>query len=221
MATITANPLSEISSANVDAAARLNRIAMDSAERAIAVQLEYAKGALSQATLNAKALVASVNGATTAGVPVVIFDSALGGGSPVSFVATDNRAAGALAAARLAELSPGEVLLEYWRLLFHARVDLAIERRSRDGSLTPADVRRRIHQIGQTEFDEIRSVLRQEDFLLPPRDPRMVYREFAAVYLELRHFAPSLLPVYFPSLEDPEAIDEVLDRYNAEYGAAK
>ena len=51
-----ANPLSELSSATVDAAARLTRISMDSAERAIAVQLEYAKGALSQAGLNAKAL---------------------------------------------------------------------------------------------------------------------------------------------------------------------
>jgi phasin family protein len=51
-----ANPLSEISSVTVDAATRLTRISMDSAERTIAVQLEYAKGALSQATLNAKAL---------------------------------------------------------------------------------------------------------------------------------------------------------------------
>jgi phasin family protein len=55
MATV-ANPLSEISSATVDAATRFTRISMDSTERAIAVQLEYAKGAISQASLNAKAL---------------------------------------------------------------------------------------------------------------------------------------------------------------------
>jgi ribose transport system substrate-binding protein len=68
------------------------------------------------APLNDKALVASVNGAAAAGVPVVIFDSALSGGSAVSFVATDNRAAGALAAARLRELAPGPgkvVVLRY------------------------------------------------------------------------------------------------------------
>jgi ribose transport system substrate-binding protein len=68
------------------------------------------------APLNDKALVASVNAATGAGVPVVIFDSALSGGKPVSFVATDNRAAGGLAAARLRELSPGPgkvVVLRY------------------------------------------------------------------------------------------------------------
>jgi len=55
MATV-ANPLSDLSSATVDAATRFTRISMDSTERAIAVQLEYAKGALSQASLNAKAL---------------------------------------------------------------------------------------------------------------------------------------------------------------------
>jgi ribose transport system substrate-binding protein len=68
------------------------------------------------APLNDKALVASVNGAAAAGVPVVIFDSALSGGKPVSFVATDNRAAGGLAAARLLELAPGPgkvVMLRY------------------------------------------------------------------------------------------------------------
>jgi ribose transport system substrate-binding protein len=68
------------------------------------------------APLNDKALVASVNAATGAGVPVVIFDSALSGGNPVSFVATDNRAAGGLAAARLLELAPGPakvVVLRY------------------------------------------------------------------------------------------------------------
>ncbi|CAN5851049.1 hypothetical protein BH23PLA1_BH23PLA1_19660 [soil metagenome] len=110
----------------------------------------------------------------------------------------------------LAERSADQILRKYWRLLFHARVDLAIEHRIRDGSLDPIEVRRRIHQIGQTEFDEIRSVLRHEDYLLPPRDRKMIYREFAAVYLELKYFAPSLLPLYFPALTDHEAVETVL-----------
>jgi phasin family protein len=55
MATV-ANPLSGITAATMDAATRLTRISMDSAERTIAVQLEYAKGAIKQATLNAKAV---------------------------------------------------------------------------------------------------------------------------------------------------------------------
>lgn len=58
------------------------------------------------APLNDKALVGSVNAAAAAGVPVVILDSALSGGNSVSFVATDNRAAGGMAADRVGELLP-------------------------------------------------------------------------------------------------------------------
>jgi phasin family protein len=50
-----ANPLSEISSATVDAAARLTRISMDSAERVIALQLDFAKTSLEQAAKAARA----------------------------------------------------------------------------------------------------------------------------------------------------------------------
>ena len=51
----TVNPLSQFAAASVEAAARLTRISMDSAERTIAIQLEYAKGAVKQATLTAQA----------------------------------------------------------------------------------------------------------------------------------------------------------------------
>jgi phasin family protein len=52
----TANPLAELSQAAIDSAARLARISFDSAERAMAVQLEYAKGTLVQATENVRAV---------------------------------------------------------------------------------------------------------------------------------------------------------------------
>jgi phasin family protein len=52
----TANPFADIGSAAVDFAARLTRISMDSAERTMAIQLDYAKGAVKQATLTARAL---------------------------------------------------------------------------------------------------------------------------------------------------------------------
>ena len=51
----TTTPLTEISRSTVDAAARLTRISLDSTERTLAIQLEYAKGALTQATLTARA----------------------------------------------------------------------------------------------------------------------------------------------------------------------
>jgi ribose transport system substrate-binding protein len=68
------------------------------------------------APLNDKALVSSVNAAANAKIPVVIFDSALSGGKTVSFVATDNRAAGRLAGDRMAQLLGGKgkaVVLRY------------------------------------------------------------------------------------------------------------
>ena len=51
-----ATPLTELSQAAVEAAARLTRISFDSAERAFAVQLEYTKVAFGQASENARAV---------------------------------------------------------------------------------------------------------------------------------------------------------------------
>ncbi|MBK7584867.1 MAG: substrate-binding domain-containing protein [Myxococcales bacterium] len=55
------------------------------------------------APLNDKALVSSVKSATEAKIPVVIFDSDLASKDHVSFVATDNRAAGKLGCEHLAK----------------------------------------------------------------------------------------------------------------------
>ena len=52
----TANPFADLGSAAIDAAARLTRISMDSAERTMAIQLDYAKGAVKQATITVRAL---------------------------------------------------------------------------------------------------------------------------------------------------------------------
>ena len=53
-------------------------------------------------------------------------------------------------------------------------------------------------------------MLRQEDFLLPPRDDFSTYVEFVAVYLELRYFARHLLPAYFPELRDIGRVDDIV-----------
>lgn len=52
----TASPITELSRAALESAARATRISMDGAERAIAVQLEYTKGAFAQAALTARAV---------------------------------------------------------------------------------------------------------------------------------------------------------------------
>jgi hypothetical protein len=111
---------------------------------------------------------------------------------------------------KLAALSRDEALVLYWRLLFHARIHTTLEAPPVEGRLTPAGVRHRIQRIGPTEFDAIRAVLRLENFLMPPRDDRTAYIEFAALYLELRHFAPTLLPRYFPGLNNWASLDALL-----------
>ena len=65
------------------------------------------------APLNDKGLLPPVKAAKGAGVPVVIFDSAIQGDEHVSYVATDNVAAGKLAGERLAKLvgDKGNVIL--------------------------------------------------------------------------------------------------------------
>ncbi len=60
------------------------------------------------APLSDKGLVASVKSAVSSKIPVVIFDSDLQGEEHVSFVATDNRKAGALAAEHLAKVLSGK-----------------------------------------------------------------------------------------------------------------
>jgi hypothetical protein len=97
-----------------------------------------------------------------------------------------------------------------WRLLFHARVHLALDQRVVEKRLGPAEARDRRARIGATEFAEIHTVLRQENFLIPPESELATYLEFAAVFLELRYFAPGFLSSYFPALEDLDSIEALL-----------
>lgn len=107
--------------------------------------------------------------------------------------------------------APEELLTQLWRAAFHSAVHLEIERRFTVGALTPARVRERIHRIGETEFDEIRLVLKHEGDLLPPHHDRETFTEFAALYLELRTFDPGLLDRLFPTLRDRARVDGAID----------
>jgi hypothetical protein len=111
---------------------------------------------------------------------------------------------------KLGQMAAAEALVKFWRRLFHARVHIALEQRLKARQVTEAGIRQRVQQVGPTEFHEVRSVLLQENYLLPPQDDRSAYVEFAAVYLELRYFAAAHLRHYFPTLSRPEAIDALL-----------
>jgi hypothetical protein len=104
----------------------------------------------------------------------------------------------------------GALLLRFWRSLFHARIHIALDQKTADGKLSDAELRQRIERIGQTEFEEIRTVLHHEKTLLPPEDDRTVYVEFAAFTLELRFFDPIRLHAYFPAISDWKDVNELL-----------
>ena len=111
---------------------------------------------------------------------------------------------------RLAGQSSEQLLARFWRTVYHVRVHLELERVSSDGTLSEAMIRQRIDQLGQTEFDEIRAILKHDDLLLPPGGDREQYTEFVALYLELKYFAPVLLETTFPGLSDYQRVDEVI-----------
>jgi hypothetical protein len=104
----------------------------------------------------------------------------------------------------------GVQLLRYWRLLFHLEVHRAFDSLRAEGRLQGESLHRRIHTLGHVAFEEIRDVLRQENLLFAPDDPAAVYEEFAAVYLDIRHFDRERLEFFFPSLVDRDAVDRLL-----------
>lgn len=104
----------------------------------------------------------------------------------------------------------GPTLRKYWRLLFHANVHHVLQERWDQGLLNADLIRERLNQIGQAECDEIRSVLRTDQYLRREADDREVYIEFAATFLEQRFFAPELLAVYFPALRDLTGVEHLL-----------
>lgn len=95
-----------------------------------------------------------------------------------------------------------DLLVRYWRLLFHASVHRELGQRLE--GLTAAGLRERIEAIGPAEFEEIRNVLIQEGQLAPNADDRATYFEFVAYFLELRFFNPALIAVCFPGLSASE-----------------
>ena len=107
---------------------------------------------------------------------------------------------------QLETMTREELQRYYWRLMFHARIDYEMLARTSRAQMSMSELRSRIDQIGQSAFDEIRSVLRSEQMLTRPDDDRNVYAEFVAVYHELRAFCPHLIPLYFPSLPASEIV---------------
>ncbi len=110
----------------------------------------------------------------------------------------------------LAGRARADILRDYWRRLFHARIDVELGRRFAEGTIGKVGLRDRIRRIDPSAFEEARSVLLADSLMLPPLDDRGVYIEFAAVYLGLRAFADHLIPRFFPAIRDYDAVDRTL-----------
>lgn len=118
----------------------------------------------------------------------------------------------------LGQMQPAAALAYYERLLFHARVHLELERRIAELSQSADLAAKRRQQIGESEFAEIRAVLLKDGYLFPHPGDLDTYTEFAAVYLELRYFAPGELPAWFPAIRDWARIEHIVsqDIYHAQ-----
>lgn len=108
--------------------------------------------------------------------------------------------------------SAAELLLEYWRLLFHIRVHVEFDRLAVLGQFSDDNILERLCELGSTEFAEIRSVLQREEMLLPPHSDIQIYAEFAAVFLELYYFAPEQLAWWFPAIRNYDKIVNLVGR---------
>jgi len=113
---------------------------------------------------------------------------------------------------------PTEMLRRYWRLLFHTRVRGAVTAAiAAEGAAVEsspiAAVQRRIEDLGRTTFNEARAVLQRERYTPYTADDADVYAQFAATYLDLAHFAPPMLPWFFPATqEDAAGVRQLLAR---------
>jgi len=104
----------------------------------------------------------------------------------------------------------GELLGEYWRLLFHITLHREIGKTVAE--VPPAGIRERIDALGPAAFEEARNVLRHDSQLVADADDKEVYIEFVGTYYELKFFAANLIPVYFPSLPSASTVENVFGK---------
>ena len=91
-------------------------------------------------------------------------------------------------------------LREYWRLTFHALLDLEAPAAIARGGLPAAEF------VPPAVMAEMVEVLVREGLLDRDAAPAAGLAEFIAVFLELRCFAPQAVAIWFPAIEDPDAL---------------
>lgn len=105
---------------------------------------------------------------------------------------------------------PAILLTRYWRLLFHCRIHELLDEELAAGKIAATDLRQRLRQIGMARFGEIRDILIQENLLVAGADHWAIFVEFAATFLEQKHFAPGSLPHFFPDVDSDPVVEGIL-----------
>ena len=108
------------------------------------------------------------------------------------------------AADRRDAVSDEATLREYWRLGFHALLDLESPAAIARTGVSAAEV------LSPGAAAEAREVLVREGLLDRDATDSGLLAEFIAVFLELRCFAPQAVAAWFPAIDDPDTIAERL-----------
>lgn len=104
------------------------------------------------------------------------------------------------------------LLLRYARLVYNALVKVELQGRLAQVESEAAWADERRQAIGELAFAELRSVMAKDEYLFAGASDAEAYIEFAALYLELRSFAPQQLMQFFPAIRDWEAIAALVGR---------
>jgi hypothetical protein len=112
---------------------------------------------------------------------------------------------------RMIDHLPKELQLrEYWRALFQAAILREIDRKIAAGILTPAICAQRLEGFGLAAAREILYVLTAEHLAPESASASVLYRAFAATYLDLTVFEGHAAEDYFPSLPHSNVVEHVL-----------
>jgi len=95
-------------------------------------------------------------------------------------------------------------LREYWRLTFHALLDLEVPAAIARADVPVAEL------VPPVVMAEAAEVLVREGLLDRDATAGEQLSEFIAVFLELRCFTPAAVAIWFPAIEDPDALAERL-----------
>lgn len=94
----------------------------------------------------------------------------------------------------------------YWSLLFHSEIHKLQMHWEQQKRLSDMDVSLFLESLRADVWDEIKTVLAQQNLVFDTEDIREILYEFIAYYLQFYNFAPQSLPKFFPLLPDPAKV---------------